>query len=194
MYQNIRRVVIGLSVLFVVVGITFALTRHFFPNHIIGPTTTKIVYKDTTIYRDTTIYKPIPVKVEVPVEVPVIPEDYESLKTLYTELYMLYNTLTRYEERISLDTIGEVNIQFTVSKNSLDSLNAVYSYKVYEKIITETTYLYKNNWYLYGGTNFNSISLGVLYTTPGYMVGAGYNFNEKSAQVSLGININKLWK
>lgn len=194
-YQNIRKWVLRVLTIVAVAIVSGTLATYLFPKReVITDTKTEIIYKDTTIYRDTTIYKPYPVKVEVPVEVEYIPEDYDSLKTLYSDLYLLYNTLKRYEERILLDTIGEIDIQFTVSKNSLDSLNAVYSYRLYEKTIVETNYIYKNNWYIYGETNFNSVNLGILYTTNSYMVSLGYDFDNKSVQVGAGINISRLWK
>ena len=167
------------------------LQREFFPKtEVEYDTITNVVYKDTIIYVDSIVYVPKPYKVEVPSEPIYIPVDCDSLKNLYINLHKDYFTSNFYLETFNIDTIGSATIDIAVKENKIDSIKFNADYRLYEKIITTTIVEKSNNWYVYGETNFNSLSVGTMYSKNKFIYKGTYNINDKT--VSLGIGY-KIW-
>lgn len=175
----------------VLIGVIFIGTRKFFPR-VETEIRTTVEYRNTTIYKDSLIPKPYPVKVYIPGDTIYLPADSAEITRLYLALHAEYNTVRKYEETAG-DSIVNVRVEGRVTQNKLDSLNIVWDYKKYEKIVTNTEYVIPNNWYIYGETNFNSLSLGGIHTRDKFIYKATYNLNDKTISVGVGYKIGKLW-
>jgi hypothetical protein len=69
----------------------------------------------------------------------------------------------------------------------------VWDYKKFEKTITVTETIIPNNWYVYGETNFNSLSLGIIHSRNKFVYKGTYNLNDKTISLGVGYKIDKLW-
>ena len=177
--------VLGLMVLI------FLGTRRFFPRVEVDVQTT-VEYKDTTIYKDSLIPSPYPVKVYLPGDTVYLPADSAEITRLYLALHREYNTVRKYEET-SGDSVVSVKVEGRVTQNRLDSLNIIWDYKKFEKTITITETIVPNNWYVYGETNFNSLSLGIIHSRDKFVYKGTYNLNDKTVSLGIGYKIDKLW-
>lgn len=178
-------IVLGLMVL-VVLG-----TRKFFPR-IEVDVRTSIEYRDTTIYKDSLVPKPYPVKEYLPGDTVYLPADSAEITRLYLALHTEYNTVRNYEETTG-DSVVNVKVEGRVTQNRLDSLNIVWDYKKFEKTITVTETIIPNNWYIYGETNFNTLSLGIIHSRNKFVYKGTYNLNDKTISLGVGYKIDKLW-
>jgi hypothetical protein len=183
-----------LSIL-ILVGLACYFSREFFPK-VEEVETVRIdtVWKYKIIKKDSIVTKLVPKYIKVPGEIIYVPTDCDSLKMLYLALYNEHFSLKGYNYTYPIDTIGEAKISLSMSANTLDTLGFNFDIKIPEREITITKIVIPNNWYLYGETNFNSLSIGTIHTRKDFVYKATYNINEKSAQVGVGIKINRLWK
>jgi hypothetical protein len=187
--------VIQLLSIIILIALVAYFSREFFPK-VEQVETVRIdtIWKYKTLWKDTTITKLVPKYVYLPGDTIYIPIDNDELKSLYLTLHRLHFSTNRYEEVFPIDTIGEAKISASVHQNKLDTLSFSYSINLWEKEIRIIERVVPNDWYLYGETNFNSLSIGTIHTRQNFVYKATYNINEKSAQVGVGIKISKLWK
>ena len=92
--------------------------------------------KDSLVYRDSLI----PYEVIVPNDTIYIPADTLELIALYKALSREYNTETKYEEHLDVDSIGEIVASFSVVQNKPKDFTLGYNLN-YPTIIETRTVL-----------------------------------------------------
>jgi len=178
----------------ILIGLTFILTRHYFPRKVNNEIhTIDTLWKYDTINKIIYIDSIVP-KEEIPPDTNIVlPQNCDSIKLLYLNLYRDHYTKKNYIIDFPIDTMnisGKFTLWQSVEGNSLK--NVSFGYNLTTKIPTVTHTVFKNNWYIYGQTNFNSISLGVGRTVKNCLITATYNPIEKQVMVGIGYNIKNL--
>jgi len=189
-----KQIIQLLSVIIIIILVGY-FSREFFPKvNTIETIRIDTVWRYKTITKDSIITKLVPKYVYLPGDTIYIPENCDSLRLFYLSLYKQHYSINGYNETFPIDTIGYAKITISTRANMVDTLGFSYDIKIFEKEVKIIERVVSNDWYIYGETDFNSLSLGTIYARKDFVYKATYNINNKSAQVGVGIKLNRLWK
>lgn len=170
----------------IIIFINF-VNRIFFPNIEVQ----EVVKVDTVwvIKRDTVIKtKLVPKYVKLPSDTVYIPGDCDSLKVMYKNLYVSYNTEKTF---ITNDTssFGNTEITTKILRNNIEELKIIYDFKVPE--ITVTKEIYPQQCHFYAGLIIqkNGISPNILYIRPKINISLQYDIINKQTSIGVGYKL-----
>lgn len=171
-----------------IIFIIIFIQRNFFPKveevEVIKVDTIWLSKTDTIIKE-----KLVPYKVELPGETIYIPQDCDSLKQLYSDLYIIHNTRNTFIMNDKLDSIGTFSITNEVLRNNIEKQTFTYEYKLPQITIDKT--VYKDYHYLYGGIIIgkNFIAPSLLYTNKKINVSLQYDIITKTPMIGIGYKL-----
>lgn len=176
---------VNICILIAVIILVIFVNRKFFPNteiqEVIKVDTLWITKSDTIIKT-----KLVPKYVELPSDTIYIPQDCDSLKVMYSDLYVSHNTKKTFLVNEKLDSIGSIEVTTKLFKNNIEEQKIIYNYKLPQ--ITVTKEVYPQKCYFYGGLTIqkNGISPNILYIRPKISVYLQYDIINK--QTSIGVS------
>ena len=142
-------------------------------HHIIDTVPYYIVKTDTVIYRDT-VFKDV--------DTAEILKDYFALHVY---------------ERLWLDSTLKVTLLDTISQNKPQGNTFTYQLLKPQTNVTNVTNIYNYTRYITAGLDiplkdFSYVNLEILYVSPKWYGGVGYNINLKTPTLKAGVTIKKL--
>lgn len=145
------------------------------------------ITKTDTIIKE----KLVPYKVEIPGDVIYIPLDNDSLRQLYSDLYLIHNTRKSFLMNEKLDSIGTFSINTEVFRNGIEKQTFTYEYKIPQITIDKT--VYKEYSYLYGGiiAGKNILAPSLLYTNKKFNVSLQYDIINQTPLIGVGYKLFK---
>jgi len=197
-----KRIEILLLLFLGVIVATFFITRNYYLNSDSSNAPSTVITRDTIWIHDTTIRvefidRPIPTdSIITPITPEMIPSNCDSLTDLYKGLLHLYMIKRSYTSVYHIDTLnvkGTFNIETQVFENKLDNIK--FEYSLLTKSMEVNSTVVKNNWYMYGKTDFKSVDLGIARTHGNYIFTATYNPTYRTVSLGVGYNLQrlKLW-
>jgi hypothetical protein len=173
----------------ILVGIIF-VQRKFYPN-------VEIIKHSDTIFSkhiDTVLHtKLVPYKEQLPPDTVLEKIDTAKIIEQYLIIHKDYYTKRYYKETYKIDTIGTASIKGRVFMNKLDSLEFTYNLKAPTIINTIIVANPKNSLYIGGLVGTKSIMPIVIWNNKEkYNYFIGYDLVQKSFNVGIAVNINKI--
>lgn len=177
----------NICILIAVIILVIFVNRKFFPNteiqEVIKVDTLWITKSDTIIKN-----KLVPKYVKLPSDTIYIPEDCDSLKVMYNNLYVSYNTEKTF---ITNDTSSFMNTEITtkILRNNIEEQKIIYNSKIPQiSIIKE---IYPQQCHFYAGliVQKNGISPNILYIRPKINISLQYDIINKQTSIGVGYKL-----
>lgn len=156
-------------------------------------TLTDTVVEYNTVYVDSISYVPKwKIKKITEIDTFISPVDTIAILKDYYAKYF-------YSDTLKIDELGYAVIRDTISRNSILSRSIKTDFVIPTKIITNTTYINKNEFYVGGNLGiskgtFNSIGGGLLYRTKNkHIYGLGVGFTDNGTEFAPFISGSIYW-
>lgn len=178
----------NLCILIIITILVIFVNRKFFPSteieEVIKVDTLWVTKVDTIIKT-----KLVPKYIELPSDTIYIPQDCDSLKVMYNDLYTLHNTKKTYLMSEKLDSIGTIEVTTKLFKNNIEEQKIIYNYKIPQISIIKEIYPQQCHFYMGLIVQKNGVSPNILYIRPKINISLQYDIINKQPSIGVGYKL-----